>query len=184
MVPPYLKNQQSLPSLVGTPVRCSKFCTKSWKWLPQIKSFSLSTLGLNLSRIVIILCAVLQISQIYLTKRKRACVYPLCIALLQVWKWSGLYNFHSTKSLNNAASAQLVKHLPNYQFELDKSKLVLKRNWNYASISPSLEFKGLSLKASPSRIGFGDQIHHLRRVLVNSRFLYDDFQHQPTVEIT
>ena len=123
MMPPYLKNQQSLPSLVGTPVSCSKFCTKSWKWLPQIKSFSLSTLGLNLSRIVTILCAVLQISQIYLTKRKRACVYPLCIALLQVWKWSGLYNFHSTKSLNNAASAQLVKHLPNYQFELDKSKL-------------------------------------------------------------
>ena len=52
---------------------------------------------------------------------------------------------------------------------------------NCASISPSSEIQRLSLEASASRIDYGDQIYHLRSVLVNSQFLYDEILHHPTI---
>lgn len=54
---------------------------------------------------------------------------------------------------------------------------------NCASISPSSEIQRLlhEAAASASRIDYGDQIHHLRSVLVNSQFLYDEILHHPTI---
>ena len=54
---------------------------------------------------------------------------------------------------------------------------------NCASISPSSEIQRLlhEAAASASRIDYGDQIHHLRSVLANSQFLYDEILHHPTI---
>ena len=54
---------------------------------------------------------------------------------------------------------------------------------NCASISPSSEIQRLlhEASASASRIDYGDQIHHLRSILVNSQFFYDEILHHPTI---
>ena len=86
------------------------------------------------------------------------------------------------KIIRYAASAEQVKHRT-INLSVINVNLFPSETGNCTSISPSSEIQRLlhEVSASALRIDYSDQIHHLRSVLVNSQFLYDEILHHPTI---